>query len=48
MEATQINKEGSSVRFKSLLSPMYPANVIVPSATTLANVPASVDSSPPL
>jgi hypothetical protein len=48
MEATQITSEGRRVTFKSLLSPKYPASVIVPSATTRANVPASVESNPPL
>ena len=48
MEAMQITSEGRSVTFKSLLSPKYPASVIVPSATTRANVPASVERSPPL
>lgn len=48
MEPTQIKSEGSNVTFNSLLSPKYPANVIVESATTLARVPASVDNSPPL
>lgn len=44
----QIESDGSKVAFKSLLSPPYPPNVIVASAITLAIVPASVDSSPPL
>lgn len=48
MEKMQINSEGSSVTFKSLLIPQYPAKVIVLSANTRAKVPASVESSPPL
>lgn len=48
METTQINREGRRVIFRSLLSPKNPANVIMPSAATRANVPASVDRSPPL
>ena len=48
MEAMQITREGSRVMFKSLLSPMNPARVIVASATTRASVPASVDRRPPL
>lgn len=48
MDDTQIRSEGSKVTFKSLLSPKYPAKVIVPSAITRASVPASVESSPPL
>lgn len=48
MDETQITKEGNRVIFKSLLSPKYPASVIVPSATTRASVPASVERSPPL
>lgn len=43
-----MKSEGSKVTFKSLLSPRYPDNVIVPSAITRARVPASVESSPPL
>lgn len=43
-----MKREGSRVIFKSLLTPQYPANVIVPSAITRARVPASVESSPPL
>ena len=41
-----MKSEGSSVTFKSLLSPKYPAKVIVASAITRAIVPASVESSP--
>lgn len=48
MEVMQMRSEGRRVTFKSLLSPRYPAKVIVPSAITRAIVPASVDSSPPL
>lgn len=48
MVEMQITSEGSKVKFKSLFIPQYPANVIVPSATTRASVPASVDKSPPL
>lgn len=48
MAYTQIKSEGSKVTFKSLLSPKYPDNVIVPSAITRAIVPASVESKPPL
>ena len=48
IEAMQITSEGSRVVFKSLLSPRYPAIVIVASAITRAIVPASVESSPPL
>lgn len=44
----QIASDGSKVTFNSLLSPAYPANVIVASAITRAIVPASVDNSPPL
>lgn len=43
-----MTSEGIRVRLRRLLSPKYPARVIVPSAITLAIVPASVDSSPPL
>lgn len=48
IEDTQITRDGSRVTFKSLLSPKYPARVIVASAITLAIVPASVDRRPPL
>lgn len=48
MEPIHMKSEGSRVTFKRLLSPKYPASVIVPSATTLARVPASVDNNPPL
>ena len=48
MEVMQITREGSKVMFKSLLSPKYPARVMVASATTRASVPASVESNPPL
>lgn len=48
MEDIQMKKAGTRVVFKSLLSPQYPDNVIVPSAITLASVPASVESNPPL
>lgn len=48
MENMQMRSDGSRVTFKSLLSPKYPANVIVASAITRAIVPASVDSRPPL
>lgn len=48
MEQIQMKSEGRRVTFKSLLIPQYPATVIVPSATTRARVPASVDSNPPL
>lgn len=48
MVAMHITNEGSKVIFNSSLIPQYPASVIVPSATTRASVPASVDSSPPL
>lgn len=41
-------REGIKVTFKSLFSPKYPDSVIVPSAITLAKVPASVESNPPL
>ena len=44
----QIRREGRSVTLRSLLSPKYPASVMVPSAITRAIVPASVDSNPPL
>lgn len=44
----QITSDGTKVKFNSLFIPQYPASVIVPSATTRASVPASVDSSPPL
>lgn len=39
---------GSSVMLRSKPGPRYPANVMVPSASTRANVPASVDNRPPL
>lgn len=48
IDIMQITSEGSNVTFKSLLSPKYPASVIVPSAITRAIVPASVDNNPPL
>lgn len=48
MEQMQMTREGIKVVFKTLLTPKYPARVIVPSATTRARVPASVESSPPL
>lgn len=48
IEDTQMNSAGTSVAFNSLLSPKYPDSVMVPSATTLASVPASVESNPPL
>lgn len=48
IDIMQITSDGSKVTFKSWLSPKYPANVMVASAITLANVPASVDSRPPL
>lgn len=48
MAYIQIKSEGSKVTFRSLLSPKYPDNVIVPSAITRAIVPASVESRPPL
>lgn len=48
MEVMQMNSEGSRVTFNNLLSPKYPARVIVASAITRAIVPASVESNPPL
>lgn len=48
MEAMQMKREGRRVIFRSLLTPMQPATVIVASAITRAIVPASVDRSPPL
>lgn len=48
MEEIQMKSEVSKVTFKTIPSPKYPARVIVPSATTRAKVPASVESSPPL
>lgn len=48
MDTIQMNREGNKVTLRSLLSPKQPASVIVPSATTRAKVPASVDSNPPL
>lgn len=48
MDAAQIRRDGKRVIFNRCLIPRYPANVIIPLATTLASVPASVDSSPPL
>ena len=48
MDEKQTRRAGSKVVFKSLLSPKYPAIVIVPSAITRASVPASVESNPPL
>lgn len=48
MDVMQMTREGSNVTFKSLLSPKYPASVMVPSAITRARVPASVESNPPL
>ena len=48
IDIMQITSDGSRVTFKSWLSPKYPANVMVASAITLANVPASVDIRPPL
>ena len=41
-----MTREGMRVRFRSLLSPRYPINVMVVSATTLASVPASVERRP--
>ena len=48
MDEMQMKSAGSKVVFRSLLSPKYPNIVIVPSATTRARVPASVDNNPPL
>lgn len=48
IEEIQIKSDGTKVKFKSLLSPKLPHSVIVPSAITRANVPASVESRPPL
>ena len=48
IDDTQMTREGIRVTLRSLLSPKYPARVIVASAITRAIVPASVDSSPPL
>lgn len=48
MDEMHMMSEGSRVTFNSLLSPKYPARVMVLSATTRAMVPASVESKPPL
>lgn len=48
IDIMQITSDGNKVTFNSLLSPKNPAIVIVASAITLAIVPASVDSNPPL
>uniref|UniRef100_A0A7C9CA61 Uncharacterized protein n=1 Tax=Opuntia streptacantha TaxID=393608 RepID=A0A7C9CA61_OPUST len=48
MEAMQMTREGIRVRLSRQLSPRNPTRVMVASATTLASVPASVESSPPL
>lgn len=48
IDMAQITSDGSSVTLRSLPMPRYPAAVIVPSANTRANVPASVERSPPL
>ena len=42
----QIPSDRSRVAFNRWFLPKYPPNVMVASATTLANVPASVDSNP--
>ncbi|KAF3595673.1 hypothetical protein Bca4012_076075 [Brassica carinata] len=44
----QIPSDRSRVAFNRWFLPKYPPNVMVASATTLANVPASVDSNTPL
>lgn len=48
MDVAQITRDGSRVMFRSFPTPRYPAAVMVQSATTLARVPASVESKPPL
>lgn len=48
METMHMKNEGRRVTFKSILSPKYPARVMVASAITRAMVPASVDKRPPL
>ena len=48
MDEMQMRSAGIKVAFRSLLSFRYPEIVIVASAITLARVPASVDSNPPL
>ena len=48
IDDTQMMSEGRRVILRRLLSPKYPARVIVASAITRAIVPASVDSNPPL
>jgi hypothetical protein len=48
MDATQITRDGRRVTLRSFSMPRLPAAVIVPSATTLAKVPASVERRPPL
>ena len=48
IDEMQMRRAGTKVVFRNLLSPKYPDIVIVPSATTRAKVPASVESNPPL
>lgn len=43
-----MTSDGRRVAFKRCPLPKYPPNVMVASATTRANVPASVESNPPL
>lgn len=44
----QMTSDGRRVAFRRWPLPKYPPNVMVASATTRANVPASVESNPPL